>query len=121
MCHGPAARTRVPRAWAKPSRQELLPQDGQPVLCIMLGTADGRWRAEFASGTRAAMEARRLLCHAVGVIDLSEPVCVSVAALGISVLQSWHFVHDAASHEHTWAMLEVVKAAHSRRKRYQVC
>ena len=30
------------------------------------------------------------------------------------VLQSWRFVHDIASHEQTWCMMEAVKAVHRR-------
>ena len=55
----------------------------------------------------------RLLSHAVALPDCSH---MFVSALPrwewrFFVLQSWHCVHDTASHEHTWAMMEAVNAA----------
>ena len=35
--------------------------------------------------------------------------------VGVAFLQGWSFVHDVASHEHTWIMMQASKAAHRRR------
>ena len=96
------------------SRQTLVLQDGLPVLGIVLGMPVGRWHAEFTADTSAGREASRLLCHAIGVGGLSQLLSSNAVALGMVVLQSWRFVHDIASHEQTWCMMEAVKAAHRR-------
>ena len=44
---------------------------------------------------------------------LSQLLSSNAVDLGMVVLQSWRFVHDIASHEQTWCMMEAVKAAHS--------
>ena len=46
---------------------------------------------------------------------MSQLLSSNAVDLGMVVLQSWRFVHDIASHEQTWCMMEAVKAAHSRR------
>ena len=91
------------------ARRQSVLHDGPLVLGRTLGSPDGRWHAEVALGTRAAMEARLLLSPTTVLIGLSQPFCVSVVVLGISVLQSWLFVHDVDIHVHTWGIMEVVK------------
>ena len=98
------------------SRQTLVLQDGLPVLGIVLGMPVGRWHADFTADTSAGREASRLLCHAIGVDDLSQLLACNVVALGMVFFStSWRCVHGIASHEQTWCMMEAVKAAHSRR------
>ena len=96
------------------SRQTLVLQDCLPVLGIVLGMPVGRWHAEFTADTSAGREASRLLCHAIGVDGLSQLLSSNVVDRGMVVLQSWRLVHDVASHEQTWCMMEVVKVAHRR-------
>ena len=55
------------------------------------------------------------LCVVLFVNDVTEGAVESAVTLGIAVLQSWLFVHDAASHEHTWATMQACKVAHRRR------
>ena len=101
------------------SRLTLFLQDGPLVLGIVLGMPAGRCHAEFTVATPAAREARRLLCPAIGVDDSSQLLFhVMLLRRGwcfFFFAKSWRFVHDIASHEQTWCMMEVVKAAHRRR------
>ena len=59
----------------RPSREQMLLQDGVPVLCVWLGTPHRRWRSEFAAPTRAALAARSLLSRARGVRDVLLAFC----------------------------------------------
>ena len=67
----------------RPSREEMLLQDGPIVLCVLLGTPHGRWRSEFTAPTRAALEARSLLCHALGVTDVLHSASDTFAMVGM--------------------------------------
>jgi len=113
MCRSLAAQTRATRGGQR-LRQTLVLQDGLPVLGIVLGMPAERWHAQFTAETSAGREASRLLCHAIGLDDLSQLLSSYVVALGMVVLLRWRFVHDIASHEHTWCMMEAVKVAHRR-------
>ena len=81
----------------------------------LAATPQGRWHSEFTSATREALVARRLLYDALGAADVSQSVADTPSMLGMIVFQSWHFVHDRASHSHTWAMMQACQAAHRRR------
>ena len=66
----------------RPSRQEACVQES----CLVLrGMPDERYYAEFKMAARPAMNARRLLFHAIALRDCSEHVCVSVATLGMAM------------------------------------
>ena len=54
----------------RPSQRALVLRDGPPVLCVLVGTPQGRWHAELTSSAPAARQAMRMLCHAHGVADL---------------------------------------------------
>ena len=109
-----AAQTRAPRAVAAAHGIHCCSRTARLFLGIVLGMPVGRWHAEFTVATPAAREALRWLRHAIGVDGLSQLLFSNAVALGMVVLQSWRFVHDIASHERTWCMLEAVKAAHRR-------
>jgi hypothetical protein len=68
----------------RPSRQEALLQDSFFVHCVMIGTPGQRCYAKCTMATRPAMEARRLLSHAIVLLDCSEHVCVNSAILGMA-------------------------------------
>jgi hypothetical protein len=48
----PDAMRDIPRR--KGTRADLILQDGPPTLCVIIGTPQGRWHAEFQSRTREA-------------------------------------------------------------------
>ena len=98
------------------SRDALVHEDGPPVLCIFIGTPQGRWHAEFARTSRAPGDATLFLCAANSVSVLADADVETPVTFGMAVIISWRFVHGAPTHEHTEAMLLAAQAAHPRRK-----
>ena len=95
-------RQRPPR---RGTRSEQAPRGGLFVILVMRGTQGGRWHAELMSGNSAAPQGRQLLCQSLGVTELADDAVNAFATLGIAVLASWRFVHECASHEHSWALM----------------
>ena len=111
---GRAPRT-LPQRVGRTSLEEMIFADGCLVLCVIIGTPHGRWRAEVTANTAAGLEATRLLCEAFCCNDLSSLELDRQVTLVIAVVQSWRFVHDQATHEHSRVMMEAVRSAYSRR------
>ena len=95
----PVAMRDIPRR--KGTRADLILQDGPPTLCVIIGTPQGRWHAEFQSLTPEAAHCRRLLCQALNVQDLAERTCESSTMLGIAVMTGWHVVTSSVTNEHS--------------------
>ena len=56
-----------------------------------------------------------MLRQALRMDELSEEFVQNSAMVGVALLQGWSLVHDVASHEQTWIMMQASKAAHRRR------
>ena len=87
---GPVAKRR-----GRPSRDALVHEDGPVVLSVLIGTPEGRWRAEFTRTSRGALDATLLLCVANGVSVLTDAVVDAPVTLGMALMISWRFVHGA--------------------------
>jgi len=75
----------------RPSQRALVLRDGPPVLCVLVGTPQGRWHAELTSSAPAARQAMRMLCHAHGVADLFQVGMDTAGILGLAVMVGWRF------------------------------
>ena len=79
----------------RPARAELVRCDGPPVLCVLVGTPQGRWHDQFTLMRRGGGEAARMLCAANGVRDHSEvavdtPVTLVWQCDACLAFCSWH-------------------------------
>jgi hypothetical protein len=100
----------------RPSQRALVLRDGPPVLCVLVGTPQGRWHDEVTPRAPAARQAMRMLCHAHGVTDLAQVGMDTAGILGLAVLVGWRFVHEAVGHEETYAFTLAAQGAHRRRQ-----
>ena len=85
--------------------------DGPLSLVVLVGDANGRWSAALSAPNAVCMRVRKMLDAAVGqrrVVDGS-------AIVGVAVIRSWHCVFHAASHAHTFELIEVAQALHPKR------
>ena len=61
-------RSGLPRR-GRPALAELVLRDGPPVLCVLVGTPEGRWHEEFTFRRGCGGEVARMLSAANGVCD----------------------------------------------------
>jgi len=106
------SRAGVPRRAG--TREALVLRDGPPVLCVLIGTPQGRWHAEFTN-IGSGREAMRLLCVASGIFDMTGFVVDTPVACGLAVMVAWRFVHGQAGWDETYVMMKVAQGFHRRR------
>ena len=111
-----ARRTRsgLPRR-GRPALAELVLRDGPPVLCVLVGTPEGRWHEEFTFRRGSGGEVARMLSAANGVCDQAQVVVDAPVTFGLAVMLSWRFVHGTAGYEETYVMMQAAQGAHRRR------
>ena len=104
----------VPRSGRRPLGA-LVHSDGPPVLCVVIGTPQGRWHAEFTGVSLAARECWRVHLIANGATTVPDVVVDAPATFGLAVLLGWRFVHGTNGRAQTWAMMQSALASHRRR------
>ena len=63
----------------RPALAELVLHDGPPVLCVLVGTPEGRWHEEFTFMRGVGGEVARMLCVANGARDQSQFVVMRLS------------------------------------------
>ena len=94
---------------------ELVLRDRPPVLCVLVGTPEGRWHEEFTFRRSSGGEVARMLSAANGVCDQAQVVVDAPVTFGLAVMLSWRFVHGTAGNEETYVMMQAAQGAHRRR------
>ena len=97
-----------------PPLQELLRRTGPPALAVVIGTPKGRWTSELTACTGAGKEACAVLQNAIGGDGDLNRFCGQLdegnVVAGIAVIESWKFMHDAPSHDQTYALMAASRA-----------
>ena len=69
----------------------LVHSDVPPVLCVVIGTPQGRWHGELTGASLAARECRRLSLLANGATTVSDVSVEAPAPFGLAALLGWRF------------------------------